>query len=84
MPRSVPPWERPALAPVRRRPTARRDREQENNVPKLAQEFDIFTDASDGGSEAPKAWVCPELAALNGTIVHMHWLAKEAEGGIHD
>lgn len=44
----------------------------------------IFTDASDGGSEAPKAWVCPELAALNGTIVHMHWLAKEAEGGIRD
>lgn len=69
---------------MRRRPTARRDREQENNVPKLAQEFDIFTDASDGGSEAPKAWVCPELAALNGTIVHMHWLAKEAEGGIRD
>lgn len=58
--------------------------ETENNVPKLAQEFDIFTDASDGGSEAPKAWVCPELAALNGTIVHMHWLAKEAEGGIRD
>lgn len=83
----IPPWERPALGHLRRRPISRRNRAvREQYVRTLANdkapdEIDIFTDASMNGTTAAVAWTCPDIPQLNGSrnITNTYGLTDEAE-----
>lgn len=85
--KTLPPWERPFLGIIRRRPISRRHPEaRERYVQKLSNdkeegEVDLFTDAAVTDTAAAIAWKCPELPQLDGsrTITNTCGLTDEAE-----
>lgn len=87
LPSLLPPWERPAVGIIRKRPIPRiRHEAREQLISKLSaerlqDELDIFTDAAVMGNEAGVAWRCPDLPLLNGSnrVFNHFGLVEEAE-----
>lgn len=87
VPPALPPWERPALGLIRRRPIQRRHQTvRKQYIAQLAndkgsEELDIFTDAAISGISAAVAWTCPENPTLNGSrqITNTYGLTDDVE-----
>lgn len=84
---TIPPWERPPLGLIRRRPlrrsnpAARERLVQRIRQDKAIDEMDVFTDAAVSNNAAAVAWACPEFPPLDGSrnISQVYGLVEEAE-----